>query len=61
VNPPRASLCEKAPYIPGLYIGDIDAGSMYANPYYDNPGFSVGLAVGCGVLAAKQIAEYIRI
>ena len=61
MNPPRASLCEKAPYISGLYIGDIDAGSMYANPYYDNPDFSVGLAVGCGVLAAKQIAEYIRI
>ncbi|SFG70673.1 fumarate reductase flavoprotein subunit [Oribacterium sp. WCC10] len=28
---------------------------MYTVPYYDNPGSSVGLAVGSGVLAAKEI------
>ena len=53
------ALKEGSKYIPGLYVGGVDAGSMYASPYYDNPGSSVGLAVGSGVWAAKQIAEYI--
>ena len=54
------ALKEGSAYIPGLYIGGVEAGSMYASPYYDNPGSSVGLAVGSGVWAARQIEEYIR-
>ena len=41
--------------IEGLYIAGVDTGSMYSMPYYDNPGSSVGLALGSGVLAANEI------
>lgn len=54
------ALKEGSAYIPGLYIGGVEAGSMYASPYYDNPGSSVGLAVGSGVWAARQIKEYVE-
>ncbi len=53
------ALKEGSAYIPGLYVGGVEAGSMYASPYYDNPGSSVGLAVGSAVWAAKQIVEYV--
>ncbi|MDO4633499.1 MAG: FAD-binding protein [Eubacteriales bacterium] len=43
--------------IEGLYVAGVDIGSMYTMPYYDNPGSSVGLAVGSGVLAAEEIAK----
>ena len=46
-------------FIPGLYVAGVDAGSMYSSPYYDNEGSSVGLAVGSGVLAAKEIEEFL--
>ena len=45
--------------IEGLFISGVDIGSMYTVPYYDNPDLSVGLAVGSGVLAAKEILEYL--
>lgn len=41
--------------IEGLYVAGVDSGSMYSMPYYDNPGSSVGLALGSGVLAANEI------
>lgn len=46
-------------YIPGLYVAGVDVGSMYSSPYYDNEGASVGLAVGSGVLAAREISEFL--
>ena len=54
----RALNSENA-FIPGLYVAGVDAGSMYSSPYYDNEGSSVGLAVGSGVLAAKEIEEFL--
>jgi fumarate reductase flavoprotein subunit len=46
--------------IEGLFVAGVDAGSMYTMPYYDNPGSSVGLAVGSGVLAAKEILAFLE-
>ena len=43
--------------IEGLFIAGVDTGSMYTVPYYDNPGSSVGLAIGSGVLAANEIMK----
>ncbi len=43
--------------IEGLYVAGVDIGSMYTMPYYDNPGSSVGLAIGSGVLAAEEIEK----
>ena len=54
----RALDSENEP-IEGLFIAGVDVGSMYTVPYYDNPGSSVGLAVGSGVLAAKEIEAYL--
>ena len=45
--------------IPGLFAAGVDIGSMYTAPYYDNEGSSVGLAVGSGVLAGREIAAFI--
>ncbi len=45
--------------IEGLFVAGVDAGSMYTMPYYDNPGSSVGLAIGSGVLAAAEIEKYL--
>lgn len=45
--------------IPGLYVGGVDNGSVYVAPYYDNEGASVGMAVGSGVLAGKEINAYL--
>ena len=45
--------------IEGLFISGVDTGSMYTVPFYDNPDLSVGLAVGSGVLAAKEILKYL--
>lgn len=42
-------------YIPGLYVAGVDTGSMYTAPYYDNEGSSVGLAIGSGVLVAREV------
>lgn len=39
------------PLTSGLYVAGVDQGSSYCVPYYSNPGSSVGLAVGSGVLA----------
>ena len=46
--------------IEGLYVAGVDVGSMYTMPYYDNPGASVGLAMGSGVLAGKEILEFLE-
>lgn len=45
--------------ISGLYVGGVDNGSVYCAPYYDNEGASVGLAIGSGVLAGKEIHAYL--
>ena len=45
--------------IPGLFAAGVDIGSMYTAPYYDNEGSSVGLAVGSGVLAGKEIEAFL--
>jgi len=42
------------------FFGGVEVGSMYASPYYDNPGSYVSLALGSGVWAARQIAEYVK-
>lgn len=46
--------------IEGLYVGGVDAGSLYAAPYYDSPGASVGIALGSGVYGAETMLEYIN-
>ena len=33
--------------------------STYCVPYYDNPGSSVGIALGSGVYAGNVINEYL--
>ena len=35
----------------------VDQGSTYCVPYYDNPGSSVGIALGSGVYASNVIDE----
>lgn len=45
--------------IPGLYVAGVDTGSMYTQPYYTNPGASVGNAIGSGWAVAEQIAAYL--
>ncbi len=35
-------------------------GICHTVPYYDNPGSSVGLAIGSGVLAAKEIEAFLN-
>lgn len=45
--------------IQGLFAAGVDIGSMYTMPYYDNPGSSVGLAIGSGVVAADEILKYL--
>lgn len=52
-------LKEGSEHIPGLYVGGVEAGSLYSSPYYDNPGSSSGLACGSGIWAAKQIIDYV--
>ncbi len=42
--------------IPGLYVAGVDCGSMYTQPYYTNPGASVGNAMGSGWAVAEQVA-----
>lgn len=55
----RAVKADNEP-IPGLYAAGNDIGSMYSVPYYDNEGASVGLALGSGVLAAREMSEYLK-
>lgn len=45
--------------IDGLFVAGVDAGSMYANPYYDNEGAALGLAMGSGVYAGEMILDYL--
>ena len=53
------ALDENNDAIDGLFVAGVDIGSMYTQPYYDNPGSSVGLAMGSGVLAGREILEYL--
>ena len=46
--------------IPGLFVGGLDAGSMYSSPYYDIGGTASGLALMSGRVAAQTMAEYIK-
>ena len=59
VNAHLQALDDENRAIEGLYVAGVDTGSMYTHPYYDNPGSSVGLALGSGVLAAREIVAYI--
>lgn len=43
--------------IPGLYVAGVDCGSMYTQPYYTNPGSSVGNAIGSGWFVAESVAQ----
>ena len=45
--------------IPGLYVAGVDNGSLYCSPYYINEGASIGMAIGSGVLVAKEIVEFL--
>lgn len=45
--------------IEGLYVAGVDQGSTYCVPYYDNPGSSVGIALGSGVYAGNVVDEYL--
>ena len=38
----------------------IENGSLYASPYYENEGASIGVAFTSGIIAAKYMAEYIK-
>lgn len=41
--------------IPGLYVAGIDNGSLYASPYFENEGASLGTAYTSGVVAGDCI------
>lgn len=45
--------------IPGLYVAGVDQGSAYSMPYYTNPGACVGIALGSGMYAGQNAAEYL--
>lgn len=46
--------------IAGLYVAGVDNGSLYASPYYENEGASIGTAFTSGIVAAACMAEYIK-
>lgn len=46
--------------IEGLYVGGVDAGSLYSNPYYDLEGAAFSLALNSGRLAAMNIVEELK-
>ena len=53
-------LTAKQEPIAGLYVAGVDNGSLYASPYYENEGASIGVAFTSGIVAAKYMAEYIK-
>lgn len=55
----RALTAQQEP-IAGLYVAGVDNGSLYASPYYENEGASIGVAFTSGIIAAKYMAEYIK-
>jgi hypothetical protein len=55
----RALTAKQEP-IAGLYVAGVDNGSLYASPYYENEGASIGVAFTSGIVAAKYMAEYIK-
>lgn len=54
------ALTPKQEPIAGLYVAGVDNGSLYASPYYENEGASIGVAFTSGIVAAKYMAEYIK-
>lgn len=46
--------------IHGLYVAGIDAGSLFSAPYYDNEGSALGLSLGSGTLAGRNMVSYIN-
>lgn len=54
----RALNADQQP-IEGLYVGGVDAGSMYTSPYYINEGATLGLSFSSGTYAAEVIKKYI--
>jgi len=54
------ALTPKQEPIPGLYVAGVDNGSLYASPYYENEGASIGVAFTSGIVAAQCMAEYIK-
>lgn len=46
--------------IKGLYAAGVDAGSLFTAPYYDNEGSALGLSLGSGTLAGRNMATYVE-
>jgi len=46
--------------IEGLYVAGIDNGSLYASPYFENEGASLGCAYTSGIVAGDCMVEYIK-
>ena len=46
--------------IAGLYVAGVDNGSLYASPYYENEGASIGVAFTSGIVAADCMTKYIK-
>ena len=46
--------------IAGLYVAGVDNGSLYASPYYENEGASLGTAYTSGIVAGDYMIEYIQ-
>ena len=46
--------------IEGLYVAGIDNGSLYASPYFENEGASLGCAYTSGIVAGDCMLEYLK-
>ncbi len=46
--------------IEGLYVAGIDNGSLYASPYFENEGASLGCAYTSGIVAADCMLDYLK-
>ena len=46
--------------IEGLYVAGIDNGSLYASPYFENEGASLGCAYTSGIVAGDCMIEYLK-
>ena len=54
------ALTPKQEVIPGLYVAGVDNGSIYASPYYENEGATLGTSYESGIVAGDCMAEYIK-
>lgn len=46
--------------IEGLYVAGIDNGSLYASPYFENEGASLGVAFTSGIVAGDCMLSYLK-